>query len=74
MKNSKSSSEKEQEFQNNQQLKPVMKQILVFTAKTTWKLMKMLVKTAFLIPGMVKKLVQEKQTATNATHVKNKRE
>ena len=74
MKSPKSSTENQQDFRNGQNLKPVMKQILVITAKTTWKMMKILVKAAFLIPSLVKKLAQEKQTTRTANPVENKRD
>jgi hypothetical protein len=40
-----------------QDLKPAVNQILGFAARTTFKMMKFLIKTAFQIPGFVKKMV-----------------
>jgi len=46
---------REQHLQQYKEMKPVLKQILGSTARMAGKMMKLLVKTAFRIPGLVKR-------------------
>ena len=39
-----------------EELKPVMKEMLILTAKTTWKMLKLMARAAYHIPGLVRKL------------------
>jgi hypothetical protein len=39
-----------------EELKPVMKEMLILTAKTTWKMLKLMARAAYHIPGLLRKL------------------
>jgi hypothetical protein len=39
-----------------EKLTPVIKEMLMLTAKTTWKMMKLTIKGAYYVPGAVRKL------------------
>jgi hypothetical protein len=48
-------------LQQYNELKPAAKKVLGFTARAAVKMMKMIVKAAWLLPGMVRKLGREKR-------------